>query len=138
MIPHWVSNDETKLVAQEVKVGWLQNLIGSHSGVGPAEANDLKRDGAVLLDVREMREWKAGHAPGARHIPLREVSRQIDSLPHNRRLVVVCRSGHRSSRATFLLKRSGFNAVSLNGGMLAWVAAGLPLEGSSGAKGRIV
>ncbi len=119
-------------------MGWLQKLMGGPTGVGPEEASDLKRGGAVLLDVREVDEWKAGHAPGARHVPLGDVASRRDSLPRDRRLVVICRSGHRSSRATALLLRSGFDAVNLDGGMRAWANAGLPLEAAGGRKGRVV
>ena len=119
-------------------MGWLQKLMGGPTGVGPDEASDLKREGAVLLDVREVDEWKAGHAPGARHVPLGDVASRPDSLPRDRRLVVMCRSGHRSSRATALLVDSGFDAVNLDGGMRAWAGAGLPLEAAGGRKGRVV
>lgn len=119
-------------------MGWLQKLMGRPTGVGPEEASELKRSGAVLLDVREVDEWNAGHAPGARHVPLGDVGSRLDSLPRDRRLVVICRSGHRSSQATALLVRSGFDAVNLDGGMRAWAGAGLPLEATGGRKGRVV
>lgn len=119
-------------------VGWLQRLTGGPKGVGADEANGLQRGGAVLLDVRETGEWNAGHAPGARHVPLGELLSRLDSLPRDRHLVVVCRSGHRSARATSLLVSSGFDAVNLDGGMRAWATAGLPLEGADGGKGSVV
>jgi len=119
-------------------VGWLQKLMGGSTGVGPEEASDLRRRGAVLLDVREVGEWKAGHAPGARHVPLGDVASRLDSLLRDRRLVLICRSGHRFSRAMALLVRSGFDAVNLVGGMRAWAGAGLPLEAAGGRKGRVV
>ena len=119
-------------------MGWLQKLMGGPTGVGPEEASDLKRGGAVLLDVREVDEWQAGHAPDARHVPLGDVASRLDSLPRDRRLVVIFRSGHRSSRATALLLDSGFDAVNLDGGMRAWAGAGLPLEAAGGRKGRVV
>ena len=119
-------------------MGWLQKLRGGQAGVGPEEASDLKRDGAVFLDVREIHEWNAGYVPGARHVPLGELASRLDSLPRDRRLVVVCRSGHRSSGATALLVRSGLNAVNLDGGMRAWASAGLPLEAVGASRGSIV
>jgi rhodanese-related sulfurtransferase len=119
-------------------VGWLQKLMGGPTGVRPEEAGDLGRAGAVFVDVREVDEWNAGHAPGARHVPLGDVARRLDSLPRGRRLVVMCRSGHRSSRAAALLADSGFDAVNLDGGLRAWADAGLPLEAAGGRKGRVV
>lgn len=82
--------------------------------------------GHVLLDVREQEEWDAGHAPGALHIPLGELPARIDELPEED-LLVVCRSGGRSLRATAWLNRSGYDARNLDGGMKAWAAAGLPV-----------
>lgn len=119
-------------------MGWLQTLTGGPKGVRADEANELQRGGAVLLDVRELDEWNAGHAPGARHLPLGELPNRLDSLPRDRQVVVVCRSGHRSSEATSFLVRSGFDAVNLNGGMRAWATAGLLVEGAGNGRGRIV
>ncbi|HEX2850637.1 MAG TPA: rhodanese-like domain-containing protein [Acidimicrobiales bacterium] len=106
-------------------------------GVGPLAANDLVIDGAVLLDVRERQEWDAGHASKARHLPLSLLPRQLNQLPKDRRIVVVCRSGNRSARAASLLAHSGFDALNLEGGMQAWAAAGLPVIDKAGRAGRV-
>jgi rhodanese-related sulfurtransferase len=53
-------------------------------------------------------------------------------------VVVACRSGNRSARATALLVRSGFEAVNLTGGMRAWAAAGLPVETTGAQPGTVV
>ena len=119
-------------------MGWLQNLLGGGRGVGPEQADGLVRSGAVLLDVREQSEWHAGHAPGACHVPLGELEGKLGALPLDRRVVVACRSGNRSARATALLIRSGFEAVNLNGGMQAWAAAGLPVETARAKPGTVV
>jgi len=100
---------------------------GGTPGVGPEDADALAGDGAMLLDVREPEEWSAGHAPAAHHVPLGELGNAIGGLRRDRRVVVVCRSGHRSAAATGHLVRSGFDAVNLEGGMLAWAAAGLEM-----------
>jgi len=112
--------------------------LGGRQGTGPKEANSLVGAGAVLLDVREQTEWHAGHAPGARHVPLGNLEGMLGALPRDRRVVVVCRSGNRSARATALLVRSGFEAVNLNGGMRAWAAAGLPVETAGAQPGTVV
>jgi len=119
-------------------VGWLQKKLGGGQGVGPKEADSLVRAGAVLLDVREQTEWYAGHAPGARPVPLGHLEGKLGALPRDRRVVVVCRSGNRSARATALLVRSGFEAVNLNGGMRAWAAAGFPVETAGAQPGMVV
>jgi rhodanese-related sulfurtransferase len=125
-------------VHREVAVGWLQKMLGGDQGIGPKEADGLVRSGAVLLDVREPTEWQAGHAPGPRHVPLGDLEDKLAALPRDRRVVVVCRSGNRSARATALLLRSGFEAVNLSGGMRAWAAAGLPVETKNARPGTVV
>lgn len=116
----------------------LGKLFGkSTSEVDPQGAQQLLRDGALLIDVRERSEWDAGHAPKAKHHPLGRLSTSMSSLPQGRTLVVVCRSGNRSLRATKLLDRAGYDAVNLRGGMTAWRAAGFPLVNKKGRQGTI-
>ena len=50
-------------------MGFLKSVVGGGEAVGAREADSLVRAGGLLLDVREPDEWRAGHAPGARHIP---------------------------------------------------------------------
>jgi rhodanese-related sulfurtransferase len=118
--------------------GLLSQLFPSRPKATPEQARDLQRDGAVLLDVREDGEWRAGHAPGARHIPLSRLSGRIASLPARRTVVTVCRSGHRSARAAALLARDGHEVVNLAGGMRAWAQAGLPVVASGGRPGQVL
>lgn len=110
---------------------------GPDVGVGPREAVALLAEAAVLVDVREEYEWEAGHVAGAVHLPLGLVPTRLDDLPRDRRIVVVCRSGRRSAGVTDLLTASAFDAVNLDGGLLAWVEAGLPLETDHGDEGQV-
>lgn len=73
-----------------------------------------------LLDVRQPHEFAAFHING-HLIPLAELSQRLDEIPHNKPIVVYCRSGQRSAVAVTLLKAQGFNDVkNLVGGILAW------------------
>jgi rhodanese-related sulfurtransferase len=106
--------------------------------IAPAQARELvgtRR--AVLLDVREPHEWRAGHAERARHIPLDQLPQRLGELPAGRPVITVCRSGMRSARAASLLARHGHEVYNLSGGMAAWARAGLPLRASGGGAGRI-
>jgi rhodanese-related sulfurtransferase len=120
-------------------MGVLSKLFGSSTtaAVGPTDAQGLLRSGALLVDVREQGEWDAGHAPKAKHHPLRGLRASMDRLPQRRTIVVVCRSGNRSARATKVLTNAGFDAVNLTGGMTAWKAASLPVVNSRGQKGTV-
>jgi rhodanese-related sulfurtransferase len=97
------------------------------------EAHDaLARGEAVILDVRERHEWKAGHAPGSQNIPLSSLRASTSELAQERRYIAVCRSGSRSRSATAQLRAAGIEAVNLKGGMASWRRAGLPLEPRNG------
>jgi rhodanese-related sulfurtransferase len=106
--------------------------------VGPEEAAGLVDEGAVLVDVREQEEWDAGHAPGARHLPMSTISGRADEIPTDRLIVCVCRSGGRSGAVTEALVNGGWKAANLAGGMQAWEAAGLPVVADDGRPGQVV
>jgi len=81
--------------------------------------------GATVVDVREVDEYIDAHVPGVRLVPLGTIPDALDSLPRDKTLYVICRSGARSLRAADLLVANGFDAVSVAGGTMAWVESGL-------------
>lgn len=105
--------------------------------VDVTRAATLVGQGATLLDVREAAEWRAGRAPGARHIPLGQLTTRLGEVPTGRTVITVCRSGHRSAMAAAVLARAGHDVVNLAGGMLAWQRGGQPVTGQGGRPGRV-
>jgi molybdopterin/thiamine biosynthesis adenylyltransferase/rhodanese-related sulfurtransferase len=94
-------------------------------------AQQAKAAGSTLIDVREQVEWDAGHIPGAVFIPLGLLDREIAvTVPDKAtEIILQCRSGARSGRGTELLQQLGYtNVVNMAGGILAWDAAGLPID----------
>lgn len=80
----------------------------------------------LVIDVREPREFKQGHIPGALLLPLSEIIEGNGLPPDNRPIVLACRSGRRSTRAAALLAQRGYSDLTvLEGGMLAWQAGNL-------------
>jgi glyoxylase-like metal-dependent hydrolase (beta-lactamase superfamily II) len=77
-------------------------------------------DEPVVVDVREPDEFTAWSIPGALNVPLAELIARMPTLPLDRELVTVCRSGNRSTRAAVTLANSARQVANLTGGMLAW------------------
>jgi len=93
--------------------------------LSPAEVNAKLGEGALLVDVRFPDEFAEGHASGAVNIPALELRTRHGELPRDRPLVVMCRTGQRSSLATSILKRAGFTGVhNAAGGFTGYTAAG--------------
>jgi glyoxylase-like metal-dependent hydrolase (beta-lactamase superfamily II)/rhodanese-related sulfurtransferase len=79
----------------------------------------------LVLDVRTNAEWSAGHIDGALHLVLDDLAKNVARVPRDRELVVVCKSGYRSSIAKSQLELAGFERVTdLVGGMDAWTGSG--------------
>ena len=98
--------------------------------LSPARAAELlAEDRAELIDVREPHERDAGHIPGSRHIELASRADSAGELPTDRPLVFQCLVGSRSAMAAFAFRRAGFDAHNLDGGIVAWDASGLPVDG---------
>ncbi len=99
----------------------------------PGMVAALMRGGAIqLIDVRQPEEFAAGRIAGARLIELAELSSKAQTIDPDRPVVFYCRSGSRSAMATEAFIRAGFEAHNMVGGLLDWVAAGLPVEPDGG------
>jgi rhodanese-related sulfurtransferase len=110
------------------------SFIGAKlSGIEEADtlkATRLYNDDALVLDVREDKEYAAGHIPKARHIPLGQLASRLQELEKfkGKPILVTCRSGQRSARACGMLKKAGFETVyNQAGGIIAWERANLPV-----------
>jgi phage shock protein E len=81
----------------------------------------------LLVDVRQPDEFAGGHIDGAVLMPLDRLPQTYRQIPKGVKLVVYCRSGHRSAKAVSFLRGHGYDkAVSLDGGYLAWTGANRP------------
>jgi sulfur dioxygenase len=83
----------------------------------------------AFIDVREPEEFRAGHMPGSRNIPMGEVPLHLVELAQSGRVYISCLSGRRSGWAARTLAYVGFkDVVNVSGGFKAWLQAGLPVE----------
>jgi adenylyltransferase/sulfurtransferase len=93
----------------------------SEMSVEELKARLDKKDGLVLVDVREQDEAALCSIPGAKLIPLGELGNRFGELDPKAEIAVHCRSGGRSARAVAFLKSKGYSkAVNVAGGILAW------------------
>ncbi|HEX9041859.1 MAG TPA: rhodanese-like domain-containing protein [Trebonia sp.] len=87
------------------------------------------RAGAAIVDVREPREYVAGHVPGAVLIPMGQLPGRVTELDRGAPVYVVCASGNRSATMTGFLRGAGFDAYSVAGGTTGWARSGRPVVG---------
>jgi rhodanese-related sulfurtransferase len=81
-----------------------------------------------LIDVREREEHDAARIAGDQLIELADLHAHANEIATDRPVVLYCLSGGRSAWATSALRASGYDAHNLEGGILAWVQAGLPID----------
>jgi rhodanese-related sulfurtransferase/DNA-binding transcriptional ArsR family regulator len=105
--------------------------LGQDGGeeIAPADLR-ARADEVVVLDVRPVEEFLAGHIPGAVSIPARELAGRIAELPEDTEIVVYCRGEYcvLAYDAVRLLTGRGLRAIRLTDGMLEWRLADLPVQ----------
>ncbi|MBP1157046.1 MULTISPECIES: rhodanese-like domain-containing protein [unclassified Paenibacillus] len=78
-------------------------------------------DDVVFIDVREEHEFKSGYIEGMNNKPLSTLNETYSTLPKDKEIVIICRSGSRSMQAAELLKENGYEKlINVKGGMLNW------------------
>jgi rhodanese-related sulfurtransferase len=101
--------------------------------LSPERVRELLGDGDVqLIDVREHYEHDAGRIAGDRHIVMDRLAAEAESLDPDQPIVFYCRTGSRSAVATQVFRGAGREAYNLDGGLVAWVEKGLPIEPEDG------
>ena len=109
---------------------FLKPSVPSAARLSPTRVREDMRSGKdlQLIDVRTPEEFRSGHLPGARNLPLDGLDAGAKTLDPNRPLIAYCRGGHRSSMALKILAAKGFTqAKHMEGGISAWSAAGFPV-----------
>lgn len=104
---------------------------GGHSVTASQATMLINRENALLIDLREANEYLAGHLTESRNIPAASLEQRAGELSSYKDtpVILVCQSGARSTAACSTLRKLGFNKVhSLEGGVTAWLDAGLPLK----------
>jgi rhodanese-related sulfurtransferase len=115
----------------------VHTFLANRAELEAISAEDLvermQSDSLVVLDVRPPEEYRAGHIPGARSVPVSEVESALKQIPPDHEVIAYCRGPYCvfSDEAVELLKTHGYKAKRLQGGLPDWRAAGLPVETST-------
>ncbi len=99
-----------------------------YKSISVAEAKELLSSGATLIDVRSAQEWRTGHAPQAKHLPLDRLQTSTAGIQKTLPVIAMCQSGVRSASAARTLAGKGYEAYSLRRGIGAWRQAGEPVR----------
>ena len=89
----------------------------------------INRQDALVLDIRDKADFKAGHLVNAINIPYASLAQRMNELEKERErpIVLVCKTGQTVSMAGKMLREKGFNAVRMKGGMMEWNSQNLPV-----------
>lgn len=114
---------------------YLLALGGQNSGIARDVSVDdafaLTQQGAVILDVREQKEWDEYHAPNSIFIPLGQLPARLTEIPRDKKIIVTCSFVSCSQQGRDTLLAAGFTqATSMTGSMQDWFAKGYPIEGA--------
>ena len=92
------------------------------------ELDEARRQGELVVDVRDPQEYAAGHIPGAQPMPLGSLAAGVVELPKDRPVYVVCQKGGRSSEAAGVMTEAGVDARPVAGGTEGCAQSGRPIE----------
>lgn len=129
---HWDLFTALIIIIALLFASTLVNAIRGIKQIGPVEATHLiNHQDALILDVREDKEFATGHIINSLHIPMSKVQDRLTELNKHKSspVIVSCRSGSRSNSTCALLRKNGFeNVANLKGGLMAWQSANMPLN----------
>lgn len=111
-----------------------RRFLEGREGMEPVNRKDLLRrvieGGVIVLDVRPVEEYRAGHIPGALSVPLNQLKELLSKLPGDQEIAAYCRGPYcvLAVQAVEVLREKGFNAIRLEEGVQDWRAMGLPVD----------
>jgi len=115
-------------LAERPDLVWPTERVTARMAADELAAGLTAAETPVVLDIRNPREWATKHIPGSVNIPLNRLQERIAEVPRDRRVVVHCAGGYRSSIAASILHQYGItNLIEIAGGLAAWDAAHLPV-----------
>jgi rhodanese-related sulfurtransferase len=114
---------------EQMKRRFLEGREGMEPLDREALLKRVRTGEAIVLDVRPVEEYRAGHLPGAVSIQVKDLKRRLSELPRDREIVAYCRGPYcvLAIQAVEILRENGFQAVRLEEGVQDWLAMGFPV-----------
>lgn len=131
IINHWVLFVALFTVLVMFAMNVLKGRFLGFKEIKPAEAVQmLNHKDAIVVDVRDDKDFSAGHILNAINIPMGAIEQRLNELEQYRSspIIISCRSGQQSARAGMIMQRQGFTDLyKLAGGMMAWQSDNMPV-----------
>ncbi|MDX1491629.1 MAG: rhodanese-like domain-containing protein [Pseudohongiellaceae bacterium] len=125
---HWILS--TLWVGFVLAIALHRNKTSGATVSAQQAVMQINRENAVVLDIRDKKEFDAGHIVDAIHIPLNKLATRVSELEKHKQapIVIACKLGQHSIDAVKVLKQAGFEkVVRLSGGMTEWRSQNLPI-----------
>ncbi|RMF14970.1 MAG: rhodanese-like domain-containing protein [Gammaproteobacteria bacterium] len=109
---------------------WMVERVRAGNSLSPQQVVLLlNRDEAVVIDIRDKKDFAEGHVKGAYHIPMAKVAERASELDRfkGKTIVIADKMGQHASSVTKQLREKGYDVVRMNGGIAEWQAQNLPL-----------
>lgn len=131
-VKHWELFTMLALILALLFGSNIYSVISGVEQISPADAIlKINHERALVIDVREDKEFVEGHIINSLHIPVGSMQQRLNELEKHKdkQIIISCRSGARSNSACNILRKQGFeNVFNLKGGIMAWQNANLPLS----------
>ncbi len=133
-LPEFVANHyvlATLFILMLVALALLEMRRGGKKITAQSAIGLLNKDEAVVVDIREKKEYGTGHIVGSLHIPLNSLKERMDELKkyEDKQIIVADKMGQHSATAVKQLNEAGYsNVVRLAGGISEWQGSNLPLK----------
>ena len=131
ILNHWMLFLALLIILTMLMMNLLKARFLGFKEIKPAEVVQLmNHKNAIVIDVREDKDYSSGHILNAINIPLGMIEGRMEELEKYRSMPVIisCRTGQQSARAGMIMQKQGFESVyKLAGGMMAWQSANLPV-----------
>lgn len=129
---HWILASSFVFILGLLIANEFTRHFRGFADISPLDATRLiNHEDALMLDIREDREYREGHIVNARHIPVSALGSRIKELEKfkGKPIIAYCRTGQRSAQACAMLRKHGFEPVyNLGGGIMAWQNASFPVS----------